>query len=246
MRRFFVTPDAVSDEFIRITAPEDISHISKVLRMKVRDILDISDSVRWEYNCEIIEINDESIVLRILDKQSFAREPEINITLFQGVPKQGKMETIVQKNTELGVIEIVPVFMSRCVVTDNGKYDKKVKRYNTIAQEAAKQCKRGTIPEVLSAVDFNGMLKSLDGFDKVIFPYENEEKDTLKKVLKSFEGEDIRNIAVVIGPEGGFSDSEAQRLCESGALSASLGKTILRTETAGIVAVAMIMYEMEL
>ena len=114
------------------------------------------------------------------------------------------METIVQKNTELGVIEIVPVFMSRCVVTDNGKYDKKVKRYNTIAQEAAKQCKRGTIPEVLSAVDFNGMLKSLDGFDKVIFPYENEEKDTLKKVLKSFEGEDIRNIAVVIGPEGGF------------------------------------------
>jgi 16S rRNA (uracil1498-N3)-methyltransferase len=136
--------------------------------------------------------------------------------------------------------------MSRCVVTDNGKYDKKVKRYNTIAQEAAKQCKRGTIPEVLSAVDFNGMLKSLDGFDKVIFPYENEEKDTLKKVLKSFEGEDIRNIAVVIGPEGGFSDSEAQRLCESGALSASLGKTILRTETAGIVAVAMIMYEMEL
>lgn len=246
MRRFFVSPDAVADEFVTVTASEDVAHISKVLRMKVGDIIDISDSIKWEYKCEITEIHGDAVVLKIIDKQAFSREPGIKVTLFQGVPKKGKMETIVQKTTELGICGIVPVFMTRCIVADTGKYFKKVIRYNTIAQQAAKQCRRGIVPTVEDAVDFDEMIRRLSDFDKVIFPYENEENITIKQVLRSLEGSSLKDIALIIGPEGGFTEKEAERLIEAGAVSASLGRTILRTETAGIAALSMVMYELEL
>lgn len=252
MSRFFVLPEAVGSSTITVTAKEDIAHISKVLRMKIGDIVDISDSDKWEYTCEIKSIEKEEICLKIIDKQRFAREPNIRITLFQGIPKQGKMETIIQKNTELGISTVSPVFMARSVVTNNGKFHKKIERYKVIAEQAAKQCKRGRIPKVQSACDFSDMLNMLSRFDAVIFPYENEENNTIKNALRELEKlkkaspEALREIAVIIGPEGGFADDEAKELISAGAVSVSLGKTVLRTETAGIAAVSMIMYELEM
>ncbi len=248
MSRFFVSNDAISKEKIYITSKEDIAHISRVLRMKVGDIIDISDSCNWEYKCEISSIEDDQVVADIIDKQTFAREPETEIILFQGVPKQGKMEVIIQKNTELGIKKIIPVFMDRSVVKDNGKYHKKVERYNIIATAAAKQCRRGVVPDVGSAINFDELVGHLSGFDLVIFPYENEENYTIKDLLQDTLSNlgKPKTIAIIIGPEGGFSDEEAQKLSQEGIRGVSLGKTILRTETAGMTAVAMCMYELEL
>ncbi len=248
MSRFFVSNDAISREKIYITSREDIAHISRVLRKKVGDIIDISDSCNWEYTCKIDSIENEQVIATIIDKQTFAREPEIDIALFQGVPKQGKMEVIVQKNTELGVKTIITVFMDRSVIKDNGKYHKKVERYNTIATAAAKQCQRGVIPAVEGSMSFDMMLRNLSSFDLVIFPYENETNYTIKTLLKEYVRSigKPKTIAIIIGPEGGFSDEEAQKLAQQDVKGVSLGKTILRTETAGMTAVAMCMYELQL
>ena len=173
----------------------------------------------------------------------------MNVTLFQGIPKQGKMELIVQKSVELGACRIVPVFMKRTVVADKGNFGKKTARWQKVAAESVKQCKRGRIPEVSAPVRFPDMMSGLGKFDLVLFPYENEEGTTMKDVLRDFMScRDHKNadIAVIIGPEGGFSDEEAAEIVSSGGRSLSLGKTTLRTETAGMAAISMIMYEMEL
>lgn len=245
MSRFFVNPKNVGDTYISITEKEDIHHISKVLRLKKGDKIDISDCVEWEYNTEIMSIENEHIDAKILDKQKFAREPEVKITLFQGLPKQGKMELIIQKAVELGAFQIIPVFTDRSVVTDNGKMGKKIERWQKIADEAVKQCRRGIIPRISDELKFKEMLDKLEDFDLVLFPYENEENRSIKDSLRSFNNKP-GNIAIIIGPEGGFSDQEAISLKAVGADCVTLGKTILRTETAGLAAIAMTMYELEL
>ncbi|MBQ0078839.1 MAG: 16S rRNA (uracil(1498)-N(3))-methyltransferase, partial [Eubacterium sp.] len=136
MSRFFVTPDCVGADNIIIENRDDVHHMVKVLRLREGDELDVSDSVAWEYRCEIDSIEDGVATLKILDKQSFSAEPETRVTLFQGVPKGSKFETIVQKTVELGVDTIQPVFMARTVVVDKGNYGKKVQRLNKIAAEA--------------------------------------------------------------------------------------------------------------
>ena len=145
MARFFVDSSDVQDKSIFIRSKEDIKHIAKVLRLKEGDVLEISDSTEWEYEAEIQYIDQEVVELMIMDKQKFAREPEVRVTLFQGIPKQSKMETIVQKCVELGVYSIVPVFMDRTVVVDKGKFDKKIERWQKVSSEAVKQCRRGFI-----------------------------------------------------------------------------------------------------
>lgn len=236
---------AVGDRAIRITDADDRKHMTKVLRLGVGDAVTISDSVQFEYTAEIAEIAKDYIEARILDKQRFAREPELKITLFQGIPKQGKLETIIQKTVELGVYSIVPVFTDRTVVTDHGNFRKKIERWQKIADEASKQCKRGIIPQIQKEITFQEMLKELAGFELILFPYENEEERTIKDCLREIK-EKPHSAAVIIGPEGGFSDMEAEALIDIGARSVSLGKTTLRTETAGMAAIAMTMYELEL
>jgi len=245
MSRFFVTPEKVGNACISITEKEDIRHITKVLRLKKGDRIDISDSVEWEYKTEIVCMETDYIEAKILDKQKFAREPEVKISLFQGLPKQGKMELIIQKAVELGVFQIIPVFTDRSIVTDNGKMGKKIERWQKIADEAVKQCRRGIIPRIAEELKFKEMLDKLENFDLVLFPYENEENRSIKKSLQSLD-EKPRSVAVIIGPEGGFSEQEATALKAIGADCVTLGKTILRTETAGLAAIAMIMYELEL
>ncbi len=247
MSRFFVTQDKIGDRMIHMDDRGDLKHMTKVLRLRPGDEVDIADGQMWEYRARIEEIGEDYCELLILDKQKNAAEPETRITLYQGIPKQGKMETIVQKTVELGVFRIVPVFMDRTVVVDRGGFHKKIERWQKVAAEAVKQCRRVIIPEVGDAVRMPEALREAAGSDLVLIPYENEEKTTLRQVLTSIpDREEIRSIAVFIGPEGGFSDKEIEAAEAAGARSVTLGKTILRTETAGVAAVAMIMYEMEM
>jgi 16S rRNA (uracil1498-N3)-methyltransferase len=245
MAKFFVDARDIGESTIRITDADDRKHMTKVLRLGIGDEISISDSVKFEYDAEIIAIEKEYIEARIVDMQNFAREPELKVTLFQGVPKQGKMETIIQKNVELGVFSIVPVFTDRTVVVDHGGFYKRIERWQKIADEAVKQCKRGIIPQIRRELSFKEMLKELASYDLILFPYENEDDRTIKNCLRNLS-EKPRSVAVIIGPEGGFSNSEAEALIGIGAESVSLGKTILRTETAGMAAIAMTMYELEL
>lgn len=249
MSRFFVTPDQVGERYVTIDNREDLHHMTKVLRLREGDEIDVSDGEEWEYHVVITELQSDMCEAKILDKQKFAREPFTKVTLFQGVPKQGKMELIIQKNVELGVYRIVPVFMERSVVKDNGKFGKKLDRWQKISDEAVKQCKRGIIPEVSEAINMKEMIKDFSDYDLVLFPYENEDGTTIKDVLRGIKeagGDAPEHIAVVIGPEGGFADKEADAIVEAGGKSVSLGKTILRTETAGMAALSMVMYEMEM
>ncbi len=260
MVKFFVEPDAVAGSEIYIEKKEDIKHLTRVLRAKEGDQVCISDGGDWEYETEIAKVEDVCVTLKILDKQKPAREPNTRVTLYQGIPKAAKMETIIQKTVELGIDRIVPIFMERTVVTDKGQFDKKLQRWQKISDEAVKQCKRSRIPEVRKPILFAEALRELSGeaeYDLVICPYENEENRTMKDCLREFVAKESHGgsdkkasqIAVIIGPEGGFSDKEIQLLKEVAASRTqlvTLGKTILRTETAGLAALAMIMYELEL
>ena len=273
MSRFFVDPSDVTERYIYLSDRGDLHHMKKVLRLSIGDELDVSDGTAWEYHVRIEALDEDEAKLQILDKQKFAREPRLQVTLFQGIPKAGKMEGIIQKSVELGVHSIVPVFMERTVVVDKGNFGKKQDRWQKISDEAVKQCKRGIIPEVGSAVKFSGMLDALSNYDLILFPYENEEnrtiKDCLRQITRRAEAADEmqtqaanevqaeaagsgarsglpKTVAIIIGPEGGFSEKEARLLDEAGAERVSLGKTILRTETAGPAALAMTMYELEL
>ena len=243
--RIFTDPVNIGDKYISITDKGDIRHMIKVMRLKEGDKVDVSDSAQWEYETVIDQITDEEVLLKIVDKQAFAREPEVKVTLFQGIPKAGKMETIIQKCVELGVYSITPVFMERTVVVEKGNFSKKLERWQKVSDEAVKQCKRGLIPEINDNVRFKEMVDRLKSFDLILFPYENESNYSIKDCLRNLPSKP-ETVAIIIGPEGGFADSEAEMLDEAGAARVTLGKTILRTETAGMAALAMTMYELEL
>ena len=168
-------------------------------------------------------------------------ESPVNITLFQCLPKTGKMETIVQKCTELGVFAVVPVVSARCVVIPNKDFEKKRERYNRVALEAAKQSRRAVVPQVQPLVE----LKKVDPkqFGLFLVAYEEEETRTLKAALRAAGS--LASIAILIGPEGGLEPDEVNRLTASDAVCVSLGKRILRTETAGMAMLAQILYEVE-
>ena len=258
MIKFFVEPEAVAGSNIYIEKKEDIKHLTRVLRAKCGDAVCISDGGDWEYETEIAAIDETCVTLRILDKQKPAREPRTRVTLYQGIPKASKMEIIIQKNVEMGVDRIVPVFMERTVVTDKGQFGKKMERWQKIADEAVKQCKRSKIPQIEIPVSFGEMLEKIGSkYDLVICPYENEENRTMKDCLRGQASDNSqtaqipaspKQVAVIIGPEGGFSEKEIAMLdrCGASVQLVTLGKTILRTETAGLAALAMIMYELEL
>lgn len=245
MNRFFVEKDNIGDDVILITKKDDVHHISKVLRLQEGDLIIISDNRATEYQGRIISVSNSVVEVKVLDKMVFTSEPKLRITLFQGIPKQGKMETITQKCTELGMDTLVPVFMERTVVVDKGDYWKKVVRCQLIAEEAAKQSQRGIIPEIRQATTVEDMLSRLKQYSFVLFPYEEEKELSIKQALKNLP-EGVKNAAIIIGPEGGFTKEEAIGIIQNGGVPVSLGKTILRTETAGIVTIAMTMYELEM
>lgn len=272
MNILYVKPDEVGEKQIQVTSPEDIRHLSKVLRVKAGDTIPVSDGSEWEYIGKIEEVSENAIVLSIVDKQKHGRELSYHVELFQGVPKSPKLELIVRKSVELGASAITPVYMDRCVNKPSGRENKKLVRLQKIADEAVKQCLSPRNPIVNEYMNFNDVLNVLSDFDFVIFPYENEENRTLKDLLtediltskdrraidKANEIESSNKdeakilkdynprIAVIIGLEGGFSTKEVDKLESLGIRPVSLGKSILRTETAGPATLAMLMYEFEL
>ena len=245
MSRFFVDKKNIREDRIYITDKDDIKHLSKVVRHRIGDIVEISDNCETEYEIELDEISADSVSGRIISQNKFEREPFLRVTLYQGIPKQGKMELIIQKTTELGIDTIIPVFTEHTVVHDRGNFGKKTERWQKIADEASKQCRRGIIPTIEPAVSFSEALKLMSENDLNIFCYEDEKKTTLKQILRNSEVAGCKKVGLIIGPEGGFSEAEFKMATEAGALSASLGKTVLRVETASVASMAMIMYELE-
>jgi 16S rRNA (uracil1498-N3)-methyltransferase len=244
MSRFFVDKSQISGNEIRIVSPPDVGHLTRVLRAARGDRVEISDSEEWEYDTEFMCIRDGAAVLRILDKRRFAREPRVKVALFQGLPKASKMETVIQKCVELGVASIFPVSCTRSLVTRDAVSEHKRARWQKVSDEAAKQCRRGAIPVVYPVLEFSEAVSAMRDFSLMLFPYEDETERSLKSCLRGLSVVP-NDVALIIGPEGGFSREEAGMLAGAGAASVSLGGAILRTETAGPAAVAMIMYEFE-
>ncbi len=242
MRRFFTDPENIADGLARIY--EDAVHITKVLRMKENDEIIVFDGSGFEYVAKLESINQNECVARILRKTKSEAEPYVKVVIFQGIPKSGKMETIVQKVVELGAVEIVPVEMERCVVRlDHKGRREKAKRWNKVCVEAAKQCGRGCLPQVLEPVSFNVALEMMKKLDLSLMPYEvlgHEGEKGLKELLRNFDGQ---SVGILIGPEGGFSDGEASLAESMGINQIGLGKRILRTETVASTIVPIIMYE---
>lgn len=242
MSKFFVPYDKIFDSKIIIDT-DDVTHITRVLRLGEGDTLNVCDSRGTDYQAEITSVEQNRIVCKILSRCESLSEPNIKVTLFQGLPKASKMEYIIQKTTELGIHEIVPLKLSRCVVKINSKKDegKKIERWQKISESAAKQSGRGIIPEIKPFATLDEVIAKSKEFDLFFVPYECEEHKSLKEILLSKK--DVKSVGFVIGSEGGFDTAEAEKLRDSGIATVTLGKRILRTETAGEAVLAMTMYE---
>ncbi len=244
MRRFFTEPENINDDTIEIF--EDSRHIEKVLRMNCGDKLLVFDGSGTEYTAEITEIEKNVCRAKILNRAISLSEPKTKITLFQGLPKSGKMELIVQKAVELGVSRIVPVIMERCVVKINNKSagTEKSARWNKVSQEASKQCGRGIVPYVAEPVSFKEAVAEMKKSELAIMPYEelgHQGRYGLKDLLG--QNKSAVEISVLVGPEGGFGEEEAAYAIENGVYAVGLGKRILRTETVSGAILPVIMYE---
>lgn len=273
MPKFFVGNEQIQDGKIMIIG-EDVNHIVNVLRLKEQDEIQICDKDNGiTYQSEIVEVLKEKVECKMITQIEQQVESNVAVTIFQGLPKADKMEYIIQKTTEIGGIEIVPVAMKRCIVKLEGKDEnKKIERWQKIAEVAAKQSGRDKIPHIHHVIKFGELKELVSSFDLFIVAYENEERLSLKRVLNEkhidrikLEIENRKNakpdydlkdiienrvketikIGVVIGPEGGLDKEEVEMLSTCGAKVVTLGNRILRTETAPIVILSNIMYEFD-
>lgn len=241
MDRFFVEESQIEDGRIKIVG-EDVRHISGALRLEIGDEIEVVASGEI-YLSRIETMDKKEVGLKILDIYPGKNEPRTKISLYQGIAKGSRMDYIIQKGTEIGITEFVVVETSRSVVKigDSKKKASKLERWQKIADEAGKQCKRDILPKVRDIISFEEMLEELSSQSNVFIPYEEDREHSLKEALKTV---DSTGISIVIGPEGGFEFEEVERVRNLGASSISLGPRILRTETAGLVTAAIILYEM--
>ena len=234
MQHFFVSPEQVREEKIYVEG-SDVNHMKNVLRMKTGEELTIGDGDGWLYVCVVESYEEDMAVLKIPSK----------IYLFQGLPKQDKMELIVQKAVELGVYQVIPVATKRAVVKlDAKKAKKKVERWQQIAVSAAKQAGRGIIPAVGEVCTYAQALKYAEELDVVLIPYELAEgmEETKQIIAEIRPGQ---SVGIFIGPEGGFEKEEVEQAVKAGAEPLTLGKRILRTETAGLTMLSVLMFHLE-
>lgn len=244
MHKFFVEESKIAGNVCTIDG-DDVKHIYKVLRLKDGDKVNINNCKGVEYIGEILEVNKKEVKVNLIEKVHLNNESPMEVHLFQGLPKAAKMDLIAQKCTELGVSEITPIITERVVVKGNETSEfKKVDRWNRIALEACKQSKRSIIPTINQPIEFQGLMEALKDFDLVIVPYENQENQGIRYVKSQVKDKEIKKAAIIIGPEGGFEESEIQALKEAGSFIVTLGPRILRTETAGFVALSLLMYEL--
>ena len=252
MPKFFVRQDQIDNDKIVING-QDVKHIRNVLRAKVGEELEICNSETGEnFLCSISEFNEDKIWCNIEQKIQEETESNVKVTIFQGLPKADKMEYIIQKSVELGVYDITPVDMKRCVVKlDEKNAKKKIERWQKISEVAAKQCGRNIIPQVNNVTNIKKLCENVESYDIVLVAYENEENNSLKNELSQIKSTIINNqsrelkIGIVIGPEGGLEKQDVENLERSGAKIITLGKRILRTETVALNVLSIIMYELE-
>ena len=229
----------ISDTSVRIVG-DDVKHISKVLRMRENEQITVCDKCGNDYDCIIMSISSDAVIANIQSKYPNTQEPPIHITVYQGLPKSDKMDYIVQKCIELGACRIVPVDTKR-VISKPKDIDKKISRWQKIAEEAAKQCGRGIIPRISPLMKFGDALKEMSKDGSIsIMPYECERVSRLKDALNK----KCDTINILIGPEGGFDETEVLSAKDAGLTTVTLGPRILRTETAPIAACAAVMYEL--
>ena len=245
MPKFFIKDSQRIENDIFIIN-EDFNHIKNVLRLKKYDELNICNiDLNENYICEIDEISADSVKCRIVKKVEITSEPSIYINIFQGLPKADKMEFIIEKCTEIGVSEFTPVKMDRCVVKLDAKNEvKKIERWQKIAEAAAKQSGRDIIPKVNNIINYREIFEIKD-YDLIILAYEKENNNKLKNILNNLVKKENIKIAFIIGPEGGISEEELKIAINNKISIVTLGKRILRTETAPMVISANTLYELE-
>ena len=247
MRKFFVDSESLIENEIRIFG-SDVNHIKNVLRLKNGDKIQICNKDSKEnYICEITEIQKDSVKTNILEKIEEISEGNIELDIFQGLPKADKMELIIQKGTELGVSKFIPVNLKRCIVKLDGKDEiKKIERWQKIAEVAAKQCQRDIVPNVEKIFSIKDVCDRISCYDLFLLAYEEEKLNYIKSELLNIKNtKENLKIGVMIGPEGGIDSEEEKILKENGAKIVSLGKRILRTETVALAVSSIIMYELE-
>lgn len=244
MQQIFINNNQIKDNYITVTG-NDFKHLTKVCRINLGEDIRVSTSDEDNYLCKVRSVSEDELVLNIIEEVPTTELP-CRIRLFQALPKGDRMETIIEKCVELGVLEIIPVEMKHCVVKlDDKKKAKKKLRYQSIAESAAKQSKRSSVPLVGDVIPFTEAIEQAKQSDIIIVPYENKNgmKDTVD-VLSDISPDS--EVSIFIGPEGGFVSEEIEALEElDNSRIVSLGKRILRTDTAAITAVAMVMLRIE-
>lgn len=250
MPKFFVNQENIQDKKILILG-EDVNHIKNVLRKSEGDTIEICNSQNGEnFLCKIEKIKQEKILCEIEKRLENTSEPNTYIHIYQGLPKADKMELIIQKSVELGVSEITPTNMSRCIAKINSKDEiKKIERWQKISEVAAKQSGRDIIPKVNKICKLSEIVQQCKEYDAIIMAYENEKENKIKnqvQELKKMQKEKSKiKIAIIIGPEGGISAEEVEKAKEDGIKIITLGNRILRTETVALNMISIIMYELE-
>lgn len=246
MHHFFVRPEQISGKEAYIEGP-DWNHAANVLRVRPGEQVLLSAGEDWDYLCTVREVDrtGQRVLLSVLEENRDIRELPVKISLYQGLPKSDKMELIIQKAVELGAARVIPVETARCVVKlDRKKAESKRSRWQAISESAAKQSGRSVIPEVAMPMSFAAALKEAADSDIRLIPYENAEgMERTRRILESVVPG--QKIAVFIGPEGGFEETEIRQAEEAGFEAVTLGKRILRTETAGFVVLSLLMAQTE-
>lgn len=244
MPRFFIEPCEVeAGDTVTVTG-DDARHISLSLRARVGEEYALCDTCNYEYLCKIKAITADSVEFELLEKRPCGAEPDVEVTLFQALIKGDKFDAVVQKAVELGIHRIVPVLSERCVSRpDEKQLDKKIERWRKISKAAAMQCARAYVPEISQAIDYKTAVEKLAEFDCGFVCYEAEPHEAMKSIFEKCSGiKPIKTYGFFVGPEGGISDKEANFAKESGLALASLGKRILRTETAPMCVISSIMF----
>lgn len=247
MPKFFVKEKQLDISNKEIKVIEDVNHIKNVLRMKKGDCIKVCvEETSENFNCEITDLTQDEVVCKIKEKLKSDVESDIKITIYQGLPKAEKMELIIQKSVEIGVCEITPVVMDRCVVKLNEKdAAKKQERWQKISEVAAKQSGRDYIPQINKVKKLKDIVENFKEYDIILLAYENEKQTTLKDVLRNEKNRDAKKIAIIVGPEGGISEKEIDFLKQFNVNTITLGNRILRTETVALVMSGIIIYDLE-
>lgn len=245
MQRYFVSPKQMNEESIRILG-EDAHHLIRVLRVKIGEQIIVSDGQGTEVLGKVTATDESSVVVERVTELKTSGEPNVEVWIAQSLPKGDKFETVVQKCTELGASRIIPFISERTIVRyDEKKLQKRMERWRKIAKEAAEQSHRSAIPVIESPRNWKALLESVPSTNALLC-YEQERSKGIKTALQSLRAEaESQPMLIVIGPEGGLTEAEAKQAQEAGCVTVSLGRRILRTETAAMTALTCIMYEFD-